>query len=76
MKLKLMDFSIQVKETIDLTSEGYRITGININAEIVVEKGYEKYGERCFQLATDYCHISRSIDQCIPIQYEFQVQSH
>jgi hypothetical protein len=35
---------------------------------MLVEEGEERIGEKCFELSVEYCHITKSIDTCIPIE--------
>jgi len=69
MKFQPLEFSLKVTEDVDFVQEvrAYRLTSITISADIVCEEGEERLGEKCFQFATDFCHVTKSIEECIPI---------
>jgi organic hydroperoxide reductase OsmC/OhrA len=64
-------------ETIDLTvnasmdielddTNGYRVTGINIDIHVWSDPENQELNQRCAQRATEYCHLTKSIEQIIP----------
>ncbi|MEM4165026.1 MAG: OsmC family protein [Nitrososphaerales archaeon] len=56
-------------------SEGYRIKAIKVKLEASTsEDGVERV-KRYFELAKEYCHITRSIEGCIPIDVQIEVSS-
>jgi organic hydroperoxide reductase OsmC/OhrA len=72
MELKALDLSGKAMAEFDGT--GYRITGLKISGQIVVGEDDLATGERCVELMKEYCHISRSLDNCIPIEYNIDVR--
>jgi organic hydroperoxide reductase OsmC/OhrA len=64
-------------ETIDLTvnasmdielmdTDGYRVTGINIDIQVWSDQENRELNQRCAQRATEYCHLTKSIEPAIP----------
>jgi organic hydroperoxide reductase OsmC/OhrA len=53
---------------------GYRITGVAISGEVVVGEDELETGERCISLMKEYCHLTRSIKDCIPFQYDISIR--
>lgn len=53
---------------------GYRITGVAVSGEVVVGADEHQTGERCITLMKEYCHLTRSIKDCIPIQYDISIR--
>jgi uncharacterized OsmC-like protein len=51
----------------------YRIVGIRVSGEIVVGETELETGQRCLQLMKEYCHVTRSLKDCIPIEYDIMV---
>ncbi len=52
---------------------GYFITGISITGDVVVGKGELDTANRCVELMTEYCHLTRSIASCIPVEINVNV---
>ncbi len=57
----------------EFDNEGYKITSIRITGELLVDP--EDFGdaERAIELMKKYCHLTRSLKDCIPIQYDVQI---
>jgi len=72
MELKALNLS--GKAVAEFDGEGYRITTLDISGEILVGKDELATGTRCVQLMKEYCHISRSLENCIPITYDIHVR--
>lgn len=70
MKFQPIEFKIRAAGNVDFvqTLRAYRLTKVVITAEMLVEEGEERIGEKCFELSVEYCHITKSIDTCIPIE--------
>ncbi len=72
-ELKLVSLDLKGKATAKFDGEGYTITGISISGEVVVGKDELETGERCIELMKEYCHLTRTIKTCIPIEYDFSI---
>ncbi len=72
MDLKALDLSGMAIAEFDGTA--YRITGLKISGQIVVGANELATGKRCTELMKEYCHISRSLESCIPIEYNIDVR--
>jgi organic hydroperoxide reductase OsmC/OhrA len=73
-EMELVSLDLRGKATAQFDGEGYTITGISISGEVVVAEGEKETGERCVELMKQYCHLTRSIRACIPIEYDFLVR--
>ena len=52
---------------------GYKIDKINVKLEIVSSKNQVLLNRKCAELARDYCHITQSIQESIPIQFKIEL---
>ncbi len=73
-ELKLVSLKLEGKATAKFDGEGYRITGVSVSGEIIVGEDELEAGERCVELMKKYCHLTRTIQDCIPIEYNLSVQ--
>jgi organic hydroperoxide reductase OsmC/OhrA len=69
-EIQLVSLDLQGKATVEFDGAGYVITGITISGQIVVVEGELRTGKRCLELMKEYCHLTRSIKNCIPIQFD------
>lgn len=72
-EMELVSLDLKGKSTAQFDGEGYTIIGISVSGEVVVGKGEQQVGERCVELMKEYCHLTRTIKTCIPIEYDFSV---
>ncbi len=52
----------------------YRIQGVKVSGEIVVGEDELETGKRCVNLMKEYCHLSRSVSPCIPVEFDIVVR--
>jgi len=52
----------------------YRIQSVKVSGEIVVGEDELETGKRCLELMKEYCHLSRSIGPCIPVEFDIVVR--
>ncbi|MHA1907128.1 MAG: OsmC family protein [Candidatus Thorarchaeota archaeon] len=71
--LELIDISLNGEATAKFDSEGYQIVGIKVQGKVVVDIDDIEYGERAVEMMKKYCHLTRSIKECIPIEYDILV---
>jgi organic hydroperoxide reductase OsmC/OhrA len=69
-QIQLVSMNLKGKATVEFDGTGYVITGIAVDGQIVVEEGELRTGKRCVELMEKYCHLTRSIKNCIPIQFD------
>lgn len=74
-EFEIVAFSIQVRVEVEFEHGRYRITIIKVKGTLTIREGYEELGKECLRLAKDYCHISRSLAPCIPIEYHIGIES-
>lgn len=69
-----MDIQIETDSILSLqNSDGYRITQLNAVIKIKSSPEFKEINRRCGELARDYCHLTRSIEDSIPINVEVRV---
>lgn len=72
--LDIAGVNISVSEDITLSrSEGYRIRSIKAAMSVKADPGNADIVKRCAELAKDYCHITRSIEACTPLDVSVEV---
>jgi uncharacterized OsmC-like protein len=49
-----------------MDTDGYRVTGINIDIQVWSDQENRELNQRCAQRATEYCHLTKSIEPAIP----------
>ena len=72
-ELPLIDMKLKGTATAVFDGIGYKITAVSVSGHIVVEEDELETGERCAQLMKEYCHLTRSIQECIPIHFDISV---
>ncbi len=73
--LDIEDVDILVSEDIILSrSEGYRIRSIKAAMRVKADSGSANIVKRCAELAKDYCHITRSIEACTPLDVSVEIK--
>ncbi|MGD2073120.1 MAG: OsmC family protein [Candidatus Thorarchaeota archaeon] len=73
-ELLLIDMKLNGKATAVFNGSGYKITEITVLGQVIVEEDELETGERCVQLMKEYCHLTRSIKECIPIHFDVSVR--
>ncbi|MHA2377857.1 MAG: OsmC family protein [Candidatus Thorarchaeota archaeon] len=73
-EMELLSLELDGQATAEFDGSGYKIARVKVLGEIVVAQGEIDVGERCSELMKEYCHISRSIVSCIPIEYDITVR--
>ena len=72
--LELIDISLKGEAIAKFDKEGYRIVGIKVEGKVVVDSDDMEFGERAIEMMKKYCHLTRSIKDCIPIEYDIKVE--
>jgi uncharacterized OsmC-like protein len=68
------DLKVNVSSKIELTkSDGYRVTHINVEINAWCSSENMEANQKCAERARDYCHITKSIEQAIPITTTIKV---
>ena len=61
------DLTVNTSMDIDLDdTSGYKVTAINIDIHVWSDPENQELNQRCAQRATEYCHLTKSIEQVIP----------
>jgi uncharacterized OsmC-like protein len=75
IKLNLRDLRIVVQGKVNsVGAKGYRIMGIEVFINVETDEREKSKAEKCVELAKDYCHLTRSIEQGIPIKILYDVK--
>ncbi len=72
--LDLHGFSLQAKLTVQFDGEGYSITKLHISGKLEVAESEFYLGKRCLELVKKYCPLTRSTKECIPIEYDIDIE--
>jgi len=71
LEAETRDLKVNASMDIELTdTEGYRVTGIDIDIHVWSDQENEELNRRCAERATQYCHLTRSIEPAIPTTTE------
>ena len=54
--------------------EGYKINGFSVTGDVVVGEDELETGQRCVELMQQYCHLTRTIKDCILFEYDVKVR--
>ena len=73
-EMHLIAIDLNGKATAKFNGESYKITSISVWGEIVVGEDELEVGERCLHLMKEYCHLTRTIRESIPIDYDVSVR--
>ncbi len=73
-EMELLSFTLKGKATAIFDGEGYKITGVSVSGEVVVGEDELETGQRCVTLMKQYCHLTRTIKDCLPFEYDIIVR--
>jgi organic hydroperoxide reductase OsmC/OhrA len=75
LTLTLRELRVSIQGKVDyLGPKGYRISEIIIVIYVKVPLNEQSKAEECTELATNYCHITRSLEEGIPLQISSKIQ--
>jgi len=72
MELKLLTLHGTATSVFD--GNGYLITGIRISGEVIVGEDELETGKRCVELMKEYCHLTRTIKDCLPVEFDISIR--
>lgn len=68
LNVETIDLHVDVSSDIELTEiDGYRVTSISIDMQVWSDEDNELMNQKCAERARDFCHITKSIEEAIPI---------
>jgi len=71
LEAETRDLKVNASMDIELTdTDGYRVTGIDIDMHVWSNRENEELNRRCAERATRYCHLTRSFEHDIPTTTE------
>jgi organic hydroperoxide reductase OsmC/OhrA len=72
----LEKLQISINGTVDsIPREGYRLTSIEAKLHITTNKNEEATAKKCAEYTKTFCHITRVLEQAIPIEMTVDVTS-
>lgn len=71
--IQIVDIRLEGESEIELVKGAYLIKRIKIRVRIKASKEQAEVAKKCLDLAIRYCHISRSIEHCVPIEVAGEV---
>ncbi|MFW9788304.1 MAG: OsmC family protein [Candidatus Thorarchaeota archaeon] len=73
-EMDLVSFKLNGKATTIFDGEGYIITRFEVSGEVVVGEDELETGQRCVELMQQYCHLTRTIKDSLPFEYDISVR--
>ena len=73
-EMELVSLKMHGTTTTIFDGDGYKITGFSVTGEVVVGEDELEAGQRCVELMQQYCHLTRTIKDCIPFEYNISVR--
>jgi organic hydroperoxide reductase OsmC/OhrA len=73
-EMDLKTFTLKGVATAIFDGEGYKITEMIVSGEVIVGEDELETGQRCVELMKEYCHLTRTIKDCIPLEYDISVR--
>ncbi|MGQ4870424.1 MAG: OsmC family protein [Candidatus Thorarchaeota archaeon] len=73
-EMELLSFKLRGTADVHFDGQGYKIVGIKIDGEVVVGEDELDVGRRCVELMREYCHVVRTISNCIPFEFDVSVR--
>ncbi|TFG34121.1 OsmC family peroxiredoxin [Candidatus Thorarchaeota archaeon] len=73
-EMDLKQFSLEGTATAVFDGTGYKITGVSISGEVIVGEDEIETGKRCIELMKEYCHITRTVKDCLPFEYDISIR--
>lgn len=75
LKLDLRGIQVTVQGTVaPVGPKGYRIKGIEAFVNVEADEKERSKAEKCAKLAIEYCHITRSLEDGIPVEADYQIR--
>ena len=72
-KADFRDVQVHVNAKLELTPEGYRFTEASSVITVYADEEDTMMAERCADLAVEYCHITRSIEEAINLKVSHRI---
>ncbi|TFF83959.1 OsmC family peroxiredoxin [Candidatus Thorarchaeota archaeon] len=72
-EMELKSFELHGTATAVFDGTGYKVTGLKITGSVLVGEDELETGERCVELMQEYCHITRTIKDCLPTECDVRV---
>ncbi len=68
LEAETRDLTVNASTDIELNdTNGYRVTGINIDIQVWSDRENQELNQKCAERATEYCHLTKSIEPAIPV---------
>ncbi len=73
-EMELKSLTLQGTANAIFDGTGYLVTGIRIYGEVIVGEDELETGKRCIELMKEYCHLTRTIKNCLPIEFDISIR--
>lgn len=77
IKFNIKNLGVSVEGIVShVGPKGYRITGIAAAITVEVDEKERENAKKAAELTREYCHLTRSIDSAIPINFSAEIKTH
>ena len=73
-EMELVSLNLSGKAKAIFDGEGYKIVEFKVTGEVVVGEDELETGQRCVELMQKYCHLTRTIKDSLPFEYDISVR--
>lgn len=73
-ELDLKKLTLSGTATAIFDGTGYKIIGVSVIGEVIVGEDELETGKRCIELMKEYCHLTRTIKECLPFEYDITIK--
>jgi organic hydroperoxide reductase OsmC/OhrA len=75
LNLNLKELRVSIQGTVEYSGpKGYRVSEITIVVNVEVPIDDKAKAEECTELAINYCHLTRSLEEGIPLKISSKIQ--
>jgi organic hydroperoxide reductase OsmC/OhrA len=73
-EMELKSLVLRGTATAVFDGDGYLVTGLRISGEVIVGEDELETGKRCIELMKEYCHLTRTIKNCLPMEFDISIR--
>ncbi len=66
--IQIKDINLEAESDVELVKGAYLLKKMKVKVKGYAPKEHVEGAKKCLDLAIAYCHISRSIEHCIPVE--------
>lgn len=72
--MELKSLALQGIATAVFDGEGYLVTDVRISGEVIVGENELELGKRCLDLMKEYCHLTRTLKNCLSVEFDISIR--